>query len=363
VVPNGNQENFVNCKQFFDALVTAGYGAIHASNYGAGGTGFDFHDGANPCGENAFFVFEWATSTLRPGGGSALGKVYTLVQWCDASSFGTAPGNPGLMNGTGTIDGVGFQTAFLEDGNSPWNGGTAAAGADAKGAQVWTAGASTLHILDYASTAPDGSHDTNFENCLSPNFDNSTVGGRTHFIADEDNFLVLYDRGNDGSYGMYFAGLYTPLAHVTANYPMVCVVDVLLALDIGNTYGSASSSGGTREGLLMSADTLGPKGGLFVPTRPTILSSTVLQPNPQAPTKFDEVDIAVYQADGAKVLYGWPGNINFIREVFNAASNEANAALDRACFGSATVSTAKITAPWGGGFAPGTGSVRTGRDF
>jgi hypothetical protein len=363
LAPNGNQEHFTNLKQFFDDLVTAGYGAIHASNYGSGGTGFDFHDGANPSGENAFFVFEWATSTARPGGGSAIGKYYTLVQWADASNFGTAPGNPGLLNGAAGFDGVGICSAFLEDGNSPWNGGTAAAGADAKGTPVWTAGASTLHVLDYSNTPTQGNHDTNFENCLSLGDVAGFASSRCHFIADEDNLVCLFDQQNDGSYQMHYVGMYTPHTHVTANYPMICMHDVALPYDLGLVYGSAGGTG-TRDGLIISADVQGPGGGSFTFDRlQSILGATVLQPNPQAPTKFDEVDITVYQNDSGKALYGWAGNVDFIRECYNAATHEANAALDRACFGTTVVNSIKITTPWGTASPPGTGAVRTGRSF
>ncbi|KKK92815.1 hypothetical protein LCGC14_2699170 [marine sediment metagenome] len=127
--PDGNRNFWVNTKQFFDDLETAGYGAIVASNWGAtssppyvSATGFDFHDGGDPAGDNAFFVFEWGISASRPGGGSVLGKYYTLCQWADVEPFGDPPGDPGKIKGA-LLDGVGFQTAFLEDGTSPWNGG------------------------------------------------------------------------------------------------------------------------------------------------------------------------------------------------------------------------------------------------
>ncbi|KKN70828.1 hypothetical protein LCGC14_0427200 [marine sediment metagenome] len=362
--PDGNRNLFVNCKQFFDGLVTAGYGAIHASNFGASASGFDFHDGTSPAGENAWFVFEWAISTERPGGGSVLGKVYTLVQWADGTAFGTAPGNPGLLKGA-VADGVGFQTAFREDGGDPWNGTSAADGADTKGATVWTAGASSLHILDYSSTPTAGTHDTNFENMLSPGVDAATIGSanRVHFLADEDSFIFLFDKDNNGEYSIYFAGLYIPKPDVTASYPMICISHTALPLSTTFSYGTAGGNS-IREGGLVTADTLGPIVGSWRPVSfDSQMTNTTLQPNPQSLAVYDEFDIVPYNFDASKAVYGWPGSLDLIRQVYNAPTHMANSDLTRAIFGDETVSSVKISTPWGGDYPPGTGTVRTGRSF
>jgi len=363
IAPNGHQEFFINIKQFFDELATATYGTIHASNFGAGASGFDFHDGGSPAGENAWFVFEWALSTERPGTTGVLGKVYTLVQWADFDTFGISPGNPGLLKG-GFADGVGFQTAFREDGGDPWNGTSAADGTDTKGATVWTAGTSTLHILDYASTPGDGDHITNLENTLSPGFDVAgNVANRIQLIADEDTLIVMLDLGDNGSYNMYFAGLYIPKPDVTASYPMICISHTTLPLSTTFSYGTAGGNS-TREGLLISVDAHGPKGGSFRPTTFTSqLKTTELQPNPQSPTNYDDFSLITYLNDPDKSLFGWPGCPDLIGQIYNAASNEVNSGLTRAVFGSAITATVKVSTPWGSVSAPGTGSVRTGRDF
>ena len=358
----GNRNAFVNIKQFFDDLVTAGYGAIHASQFGAGASGFDFHDGSEPAGENAFFVFEWALSAERPGGGSALGKVYTLVQWADVTTFGSAPGNPGLLRGAGG-DGVGFQTAFREDGGDPWNGTTNANGTDTKGAQVWTAGVSTLHILDY-SCGSDGNYSANMENCISPGMDLNSLSSRFHLLADEDNFIVLVDVTDDGSYGVYFSGLYTQSPEITASYPMICITMVTLPLITGASVYGVAGGNGQYEGGLVSGDVLGPQVAAFrLAEIGYLLSNTLLQPNPQTPGTYDEYHLVPYNYDALKLLYGWPGTPALLREAYNVATNETNAALTRATFGSNTVASRKLTTPWGGGVTPGTGSVRTGRSF
>jgi hypothetical protein len=361
--PNGDQETFINCKQFFDALVVAGYGVIYASNYGdtggTPGTGWDFHDGANPAKENAWFVFEWALSASRPGGGADLGKVYTLVQWASDSVFGSAPGNPGKISGA-DANGIAFQTVFLEDGTSPWGGTSAANGADTKGATVWS-GAGGLHVLD-KSCASGGSFAANRENMLAAFSGVGATGGRVHFLADEDNFLMLWDYNNLGQYAFYYAGLYSPHSHVTVSYPMIAIChNAILPLQISNVYGTTTGTG-TREGAMMSSDSAGPAEAAFSFDRlQSILGIAAQQPNPQSATQFDETDLCPYFTD--LPMYGWPGKVNFIREAYNVATHEANAALTRASFGSNVTASIKITAPWGSVSPPGTGVSRTGRSF
>ena len=154
--PEHNQEHYVAWVNFFRHCETNGLCTVVASQYGSGGTGEDFHDQANPAGENAFTYAEWDAGTLRFG---------VLVQWADASNFGSSPGNPALLSDT-TFDGVGLQMAFREDGTSPWSGTTNDNGADSKGTPVWTPGTSTVHVFPRSNNPgpPIGDHNTHKEN-------------------------------------------------------------------------------------------------------------------------------------------------------------------------------------------------------
>jgi hypothetical protein len=360
-----NQEVFTWIYNFVvNQLIGNGYATMIATQYGTAGTGFDYFDGANPSGENAFFVFRMDTSTERPGGGSDLGAYYVLVQWADGTAFGSAPGNPGLIQGSNLAgaDGVGIAVAFREDGTSPWAGTTNNNGADTKGATVWTPGTSTLHVLD-RSCFLGGAHITNKENTLRV-ADASTVT-RFHIMGDEDSLIFLPDVSDDTTYGLTFAGLYIPLSYVTASYPMV-LINTNLPIDPATVWGTLAGSGAV-EGALVTADVSGNQDTQFSVTWPTTnLDSTANQPNPQSSTSdYDEMTIGVYAEDNNPGIaqYGKCGHFDLLRNVANVATEQANAALTKADFGNATVSTNKIMTPWGSAGAPRSSSTRAGRQF
>ena len=134
-----------------------------------------------------------------------------------------------------------------------------------------------------------------------------------------------------------------------------------MPLPIANNYGDISG-GSTREGAMVSSDSAGPITGAYSLDRlQTIIGSTTQQPNPQSATQFDETNLCPYFNDVP--LYGWPGTVDFIREAYNVATHEVNAALTRASFGNASTNSVKVTAPWGSMSPPGTGVARAGRDF
>ena len=59
--PAQNQELFKTLYDFFAVdMVGAGNCTLYALQYGLSATGTDYHDQANPFGENAFAVFEFA---------------------------------------------------------------------------------------------------------------------------------------------------------------------------------------------------------------------------------------------------------------------------------------------------------------
>ena len=359
---NGNQEVFTNLYQFMQRMVTATYATLIASQYGSGGTGFDFHDGGNPSGENAWAVFRMNTSTERPGGGSELGAYYVLIQWADTAAFGTAPGDPGKLGGS-TVDGVGVAVAYLEDGTSPWNGTTNADGTDSKGTPVWVPGGSTLHVMDRSCQAVGGTYATNRENCVKALQDVGVTQSRFHLLADEDSLLFLVDNGLASGYDLFYAGIYEPLSYLTVSYPMACILDIQLPPDSGQAYGGLAGNS-AREGALTGADLLGPiTGTLYLGWANANVGLASWCPNPQGGNVFDEAEMLLIAANANPANYGWCGKTNFFGIVFNSATHDANAALDKATFGWTVTNAWHIVVPWGGGQPPGTGVARTGRDF
>jgi hypothetical protein len=356
-----NQELFTWIYNFVvNQLIANGYATMIATQYGTAGTGFDYHDGANPSGENALFLFRMNTSTERPGGGSALGAYYVLVQWADTNAFGAAPGNPGkISNGTG--DGVGICAAFREDGTSPWAGTTNNDGTDTKGATVWTPGGSTLHVME-RSNSPGGGNVTNKEN-MNRVIDCGGGNARFHLIGDEDSIILLPDELNDTSYNIVYIGLYDAPSYITASYPLV-FLSTSLPMSTGHTYGTVTGNS-SQEGLLVTADISGPGDGAWqMDLFDTNIMTAAQQPNIQiTPNEFDEQDIPVIARDLNQTLYGLCGALPLAQQTFNVATESANAALDRAAFGSAVVASQKIVTPWGTAGAPNTTSTRAGRQF
>lgn len=170
---NANQEFFKTLYDFLQQGVTAGYGQLVALQYGLSGTGTDFHDGANPFGENAFAVFKWLASASA----YRSRDFYIMIQWADSSTFGSAPGDPGYNRGS---DGVAIIIAYCDDGSSPWNGTTNADGTDTKGTPVWYNATSPARVLDRQSSAPNG----------------GTVGT---YATDKESMLGLFDAADGNS--------------------------------------------------------------------------------------------------------------------------------------------------------------------
>jgi len=359
---NGQQEAFTILYNFFtNQMIGEGNAELVASNYGFTGTGFDFWDGANPSGENAWACFKMLISDARPGN-SNLGAYYVLIQWALAAPFGASPGNPGLLLG-GTGDGVGITVAFREDGTSPWGGTTGSPGSDTKGTPVWTPGTSTLHVMD-RSCATGGTYATNKENVLKV-CDASAAVTRIHCIGDADSFLIFADQGNDTSYEAYLCSLYVPLDHLTVSYPIAVFGSGGLPMATATTFGTTAGNT-AAEGLIICSDASGPADSSTSIDRleARILNSSAYQPNPMAPGgTYDEPSLAVAAYDTGQGLYGWLGTIDFWRESYGMPSNTANSALTKACFGSAVTGSIKLVVPWGSASGPGSGTTRAGRQF
>ena len=345
------QQHFVAIKKFFDQMVTAGHCTIHASNYGSGGTGFDYYDESNPAGENAFFVVSFDDAAT---------PFYVLVQWANDNAFGNSPGNPGRMNGSTSIDGVGFTVAFREDGGDPWNGDSDADGTDNKGATVWTAGGSTLHVLDL-SNSPGGTYATNKENMQELVADAGLTTSRMHIVGDADGFFLAHDNNDDGSYRAAYAGAYTPLSGVTVAHPYVMVTNAggangfwATTSDFGTTTGN-----GADEGAVMGKD----DDVQTVRMRTSDLLASAWQPNNQRDTvAHDGSAIHLVARDNNP---GWVGYIPtaLVSVNVNAPSHQTNAAATLAYIGSATQSDEKWAIAWDTGNPPGTINDRDGREF
>lgn len=346
-----NQEAFTVIYNYLNSKYTR-----VSSNFGSSGTGFDFHDGTNPSGENAWAVFT-ADSASVP--------FDILIQWADVNSFGSSPGNPGLLQGS-IVDGVGIMAAFREDGTSPWGGTTDDDGADTKGSTVWTPGTSTLHVLGRSNTT-GGSHATNKENTFSL-CDVATVGGfgRIHCVGDDDGLVIMTDHDDDGDYQGLYLGAYAPRTGLSINFPLCLIVNpdttpVFWATGANNTFGSTTGNQQMEGGMVGRDESSGVR-GLSVNTNIGAFE-TAFQPNNQlASPELDASEIAILHRETQQGLSGFVPSA-LMAAVFNVNNHEVNAGGTRAYLAETTVAALKWSIAWGGGNPPGTNTNRSGVSF
>jgi hypothetical protein len=355
---DANRDAFAIVAAFLDHLATAPGGSYTtriASYWGSGGTGFDRTGGSNPSGENAFGVWRLNTSAARTGGGSALGAMYIFVAWADVS----APS--GWLINSGTADGVGIVVAFLEDGNSPWNGTTNDNGADTKGTPLWVPGGSTLHVLERSCNA-GGDDATNRENTRPAIQDKGsavTTDHHVHCIADADNIAIIAAK-TSATYGSQFAvwgmGLYTMLDIVDSPtaYAALSFMDngfpLALDTDMGQIAGSSVTNGG---GFVTpaSGDGVHKFGYSFTYTGDTAANPNVWSAGGAV---FDESAIQIH-LDTGRVGY----LDTFFRHGYGMDNESFDSTNQRVAVGSVIVAEDKLTLPWPTTIGEAPGATRT----
>lgn len=369
---------FACVAQLFDHLCTVGGGSIMtrvASNYG-GGTGFDFPGGSNPIGYNKVMgLWKMNTSTLRPGGGSALGEVYIFLVATGDGTSGNYLSTWGLRSNSNDQNGSGkccMQIVFREDGATPWTGGTANTGTDAPGTSpLWDAGASTLHVVLPRCCNPGGSYDT--EKDLVANlagtgnfYDFGILEGYFHGFADDDNFAFFFT--NDASldaeplnYAAVVFGLgdLQPNAEGPGADPYCCYawIDVALSFSRGNGYGDTTGAAADQGGLKTPR---GQIGSLQASTFATGLDQN-RSPNRYSTAQlvYDEYAVQLYNGSGW-IGYGHePGGSDFWRFIYGVPNEALDATNERAAFCSTALLSEKITVPWPSTIGEAPGATRT----
>jgi len=338
---------------------TYAYCSRVASYYGDGGaTGFDYHDGTNPCGPNAWALYEFPVSTVRAGW-----TWYLLVQFDTGNSYGgSGSGAPARLAGTtgdsGVCIGIAAASGFDsgDSAESPWNGREINDGADYKGSAsggggqpVWTNSASGRHYVLPRSNEAGESYAT-LQQDQGPLSDetstNSQNACRLHIVVDEDCFAACLDHDDDGVYdGFVFVGPYTPLSGIDVDAPLVMYTNHALG---SSMYSWGSKVDENYGGIVDSATDQGVD--LMMEQRDTDVSTTY-QPNPQAtPTSHVEHSIPCYCFEAPN--QGMLGYIDtFLRTTYNAATNSTiddAAPKDRVVIGGSTQAQSKFTLPWDG---------------
>jgi hypothetical protein len=333
-----------------------------ASYYGDGGaTGFDYHDGANPCGMNAWALYEFPVSTARPNW-----TWYLLVQADTGYSYGgSGSGAPARVAGStgdsGVCIGIQAATGFdnADAAENPWNGRAINDGADYKGSAsggggqpVWTNSVGGRHYVLPRSNQTGGSY-ASLEQDQGPLSDetdtNSENACRLHIFVDEDCFAACLDHDDDGVYeGLVFVGPYTPLDGIDVDSPLVMYTDH----DVGGSmYSWGSLVPDSYGGVVDSTAGFNRGTELMMEQRDTDVSIN-FQPNPQVtPTSHVEHSIPCYCFETPN--RGMLGYIDaFLRTTCNAATNSTidtgATPKDRVVIGGSTQAQSKWTLPWDG---------------
>lgn len=350
--PQLNQEHAVNWFRFLRHCASNGLCTIVASQWN--GSGEDFHDEANPLGENAFIYAEFDVGVKLFG---------ILVQWVGSVNFGTAPGNPGLLQGSSWNRGVGIQFAIREDGTSPWAGTTGDTGANTKGATVWTPGGSVVHVFPRSNNPgpPIGDHDTNKENMCSVGDDTSGFN-RVHWVANEDGIFHAFSLQDNGNYAGMYVGRYGVRTGLTLSNPY-CMIwrssPSFWPTGASSQYGGTTGNSWLNGGIIANdAD------GVMDASVGTVDSGqqevTFSPNNLISPPEFEGGDISVFQRETTTGLAGFMP-VELVAQFYGTSNQQTNAVADRAYIGETSASSRKWGISWDGGAIPGTNNTRLGR--
>ena len=322
-----------------------------ASNFGTAGTGFDYSFQANPPGENAWAVWSKA---------AAAGTYYIAVQWSYNNVFGAAPGNPGDVP---TDFAVGIQMAYDTTGTSPWNGGTANAGADAKGTPVWVANGGNL-VVHPRSNGTSGTFATNLEASVQA-YQWGAANNRLQIVMDDDYVWIGHSEGSSpASYNrMLYMGPYTAAAGVSPVVPL-CMYQTDQNVNLDTDVGTLTNADMANEGGITEATAATTSKTARVTALEDLLVAT-LQPNPQrASPTFDGFAVPIYvrDANGAGA-YGLLGTIDLMRMTSDVASHDTNTGMTKVFLGSNVIGTRKLVVDWDGATVPGSGATVPGIQF
>lgn len=372
------QEMFTNVYRFFNGLASSSYVTLVALQTGSTPTGApinsggtNYHNERNPFGENAWAVWKVPSGSNAGGVSRRTVDYYFLMQWASGQTFGSAPGNPGLVFGSGGSSGeLAFAVAYNDDGTSPWLGTTLANGNDTKGATVWNTGS---HCFP-RSNSIGGNHTTLRQNTISAvgiSFAANT-SYRYHMIMDRDTFVFIFDISDNLSYDnwMYF-GWYEPLALISTgsggSLPMaMCMaMTTVPGTNRNATYGdlagtTTAQNGGIVAPVMTSA---GQCRGYITDRYQTLQGVTTYSPNQQlVSASFDEFRVPIIVSDSPD--FGHVGYFDLFTEVYNCGQNAitSGSGFTKVVFnqGGATIG---MVVPWSGSNPPAFTSTRGGRQF
>lgn len=339
-----------------------------ALHYGDTGTGTDHHDGANPFGDDAFFVFRMPSHAVGAGRNF---DVYCLVQAGNGitmtGSLASAVGGVAAkIQGQTALAGVGYigMSIAVVTGGNPWNGGTAIDGTDLKGDPVWVEPGGQSMWLFPRSIASGGTYAAKMEDTFPIYAQAGNSLNRFHMIADLDTLVFAHDANSTSNddYKLCVCGPYTPhpdITHPEAYRVLTTMNHSAFGLPRQQNYGETSPL--ANQG----------NGGVGIPGKKTVrgrydvtLTSYTAAYQPNALTgKHDlfpgelYIDDTVEGAGLAGVLFD--GQVAALTS--QMSTHDTSGTLERVSLGDNNATTTdKLSVKWDGVTTPGTGANRDG---
>lgn len=363
------QAMFTTIWNFLDAMATAGRITRIASNYGNAASatniapptntrGIGYWDEAVNFGYDAFGVWRFDNAAhpfylfleLAPTQNNAFPSASTII---GSTSYN------GAIIGISVAWGLNAGAAVA----SPWMGGTANAGADARanGSNVrWADPGGGLWVLP-RSNMLYGNAVTNKGNSTTLVFPSGGAGAATNWAyniwADDDSFIVANDQNNANYWQVAGLVRFTPRTGLT--YPRPYCLGCLTANTVPpwGTIGSVTAAS-DYGGAIMPDGYTGSPVRPFYTDRYACQTSTTYQPSNISGTNlYDEFSMKIVATEASTTnAYGVIGDIdtNFVREAYNIVSANTNTGLTRIFLGSSTTTTVKMSMKWDGSTTPRT---------
>jgi hypothetical protein len=345
-------------------------------------------DGARPFGDGSYTLWRMHTSSTRNW------EWYLYIQDYAAQSFAELNGAaytqcaPILaFGGTGLNGGdqaTLFQAAVCFSGSTsfnPWNG-TITDGFSQATSPRWVSGSNdrTMYIFP-RSNSLGGNHSTNRQNAITfgrigyaSNF-GAPRSMRFHIIYDGDALLVVNDVDNNATYFVTYVGAFELRNQLTSSgicnsshgFLAYTQCDFLIASTIDLNVGFGDTAGGSagtarNGGIAIPVQPVnGSKSGIFN-TIENFLGSTY-QPN-SLTNKYDEFPVYIGFSENPYVGYVGTLNTGLTKLMIDVGSHDMKSDFSRAIIGGTTTLTnVKISIPWTGSLAIGTGTDRTGSNY
>jgi hypothetical protein len=344
-------------KTFFDFLEAHPGTTRVALYYGTAGTGTDYHDGANPFGNQCFAVWRFNTHAGRTW-------PFYVCLYTPSYTSGTGAGSPDdfAYEGASPVNGTGYvmMSACVGIGGdeNPWNGSLNNDGTDTLGTPRWAApgGGGTAYYAVPHSSNVGQAFAANANDAIGIFTETAAPAAcRYAIIADDDWLMFAVDDTDNSAYNQIgLIGMYEPESWVTPVRPFCGV-----RLDGAITTGQKVDNQGMIVGLL------GPR--LLGITWNEGMFATALQPDENADQgsgpEFIPQRVGLYSEEtpGERGFLGWAPDL--FQVVYNMNKLDTDQALLRANLGSGTPPQTNPLLAWDGTTIPGTGVTREGIAF